>query len=381
MRERVWKHELVGVVGNHIAHYPTPVNISYLWGFGSLAGLCLVIQMLTGIFLAMHYTGSIAEAMASVEHIMRDVNNGWLIRYMHANGAGVFFIVVYIHIIRGLYYGSYNKPRDHVWASGIVIFFLMMGTGFIGYVLPWGQMSLWGATVITNMVSAVPVVGGSIVEWLWGGFSVNDATLHRFFSIHYTLPFVLAGLALVHIVLVHVDGSNNPLGVESKVGKMPFYPYCYVKDLFIFMMMFTVLNYLVFFRPNMLGHSDNYIEANAMKTPEHIVPEFYFLPFYAILRAIPNKLGGVIAMVLAIACLLLLPYINTSEVRSNRFRPLMKKLFWLFVADGLMLGWLGGCVVEYPYTELGQIGSVYYFTYLLVLIPAVGVMENRMARR
>lgn len=337
--------------------------------------------MLTGIFLAMHYTGSIAEAMASVEHIMRDVNNGWLIRYMHANGAGMFFIIVYIHIIRGLYYGSYNKPRDHVWASGIVIFFLMMGTGFIGYVLPWGQMSLWGATVITNMVSAVPVVGGSVVEWLWGGFSVNDATLHRFFSIHYTLPFVLAGLALVHIVLVHVDGSNNPLGVESKVGKMPFYPYCYVKDLFVFMMMFTVLNYLVFFRPNMLGHSDNYIEANAMKTPEHIVPEFYFLPFYAILRAIPNKLGGVVAMVLAIACLLLLPYINTSEVRSNRFRPLMKKLFWLFVADGLMLGWLGGCVVEYPYTELGQIGSVYYFTYLLVLIPAVGILENRMARR
>lgn len=375
MRERWSKNEILGMASNHIVDYPTPGNLSYGWGFGSLAGLCLVIQIVTGIFLAMHYCAHVDLAFGSVEHIMRDVNNGWMLRYFHSNGASMFFIVVYIHMFRGLYYGSYSNPRGHLWCSGVLLFFLMMATGFIGYVLPWGQMSLWGATVITNLVSAVPVVGKSIVEWLWGGFSVDNATLNRFFSLHYLLPFLIAGLSLVHLVLLHIEGSSNALGVDTKVDKIGFYPYCYVKDLFGFLVLFGGLGYLVFFNPNVLGHSDNYILADSMKTPEHIVPEWYFLPFYAILRTITHKLGGVVAMLLAIVGLMLLPYINTGEVRSGAFRPLMRKLFWLFVGDCVLLGWIGQKAVDYPYQEVGQVLGLFYFVFLFVLIPGVSRFE------
>lgn len=381
MRERWVKNDVLSVVNNHIVDYPTPANLSYLWGFGSLAGLCLVIQIATGIFLAMHYTGHVDLAMASVEHIMRDVKNGWLIRYLHANGASFFFIVVYIHMFRGLYYGSYSQPRGHLWCSGVLILLLMMGTGFIGYVLPWGQMSYWGATVITNLVSAIPVIGKSIVEWLWGGFSVDNPTLNRFFSLHYTLPFIIAALALVHLVLLHIDGSSNPLGVDTKVDKIGFYPYCYVKDLFVFLVLVGILSGFVFFSPNLLGHPDNYIGADSMQTPAHIVPEWYFLPFYAILRSIPDKLGGVIAMLLSIVGLMALPYINTSEVRSSTFRPLYRKLYWIFVADCFILGWIGQKAVEYPYIEIGQIGSAFYFMFIFVLVPLVGRFETSVMRR
>lgn len=381
MQNRWTKQPLLAVVNNHIVDYPTPVNISYLWGFGSLAGLCLVIQILTGIFLAMHYTPHVDLAFASVEHIMRDVNNGWLLRYLHANGASMFFTVVFLHMFRGLYYGSYAYPRGHLWCSGVLILFLMMATGFIGYVLPWGQMSFWGATVITNLISAIPFVGEPIVQWVWGGFSVDNPTLNRFFSLHYTLPFIIAALALVHLALLHLDGSNNPLGVDSSVDKMPFYPYFYVKDLLGFLALMTVFMGFVFFYPNALGHSDNYIPANPMVTPAHIVPEWYFLPFYAILRSIPHKLGGVVAMGAAIAGLALLPYINTSEVRSSAFRPFFRKCFWLFVVDCLLLGWIGQKVVEYPYVEVGQVATLYYFFFLFVIIPGLGLLESHLLRR
>lgn len=380
MRERWVKQKVLSVLNNHLVDYPTPGNLSYLWGYGSLAGLCLVIQIVTGILLAMHYTAHIDLAFTSVEHIMRDVNNGWLLRYMHANGATMFFGIVYIHMMRGLYYGSYSGPRGHLWCSGVLILLLMMGTGFIGYVLPWGQMSFWGATVITNLVSAIPYCGEEIVKWLWGGYGVENPTLNRFFSLHYTLPFIIAGLALVHLVLLHMDGSSNPLGVESKGDKIGFYPYFYVKDLYGLLIMLTVLSYIVFYKPNVIGHSDNYIQANAMITPAHIVPEVYFLPFYAILRSIPHKLGGVIAMGASIAGLMLLPYINTSEVRSNVFRPVMRKLYWLFVVDCVILGWIGQKAVEYPYIEVGQIATVYYFGYLFILIPVMGRLESYIMR-
>ena len=380
MTNRWTKQPLLAVVNNHIVDYPTPVNLSYLWGFGSLAGLCLVIQIVTGIFLAMHYTAHVDLAFASVEHIMRDVNNGWLLRYLHANGASFFFIVVYLHIFRGLYYGSYAHPRGHLWSSGVLILLLMMGTGFIGYVLPWGQMSFWGATVITNLVSAIPFIGDPIVEWVWGGFSVDNPTLNRFFSLHYTLPFIIAGLALVHLALLHLEGSSNPLGVDSSSDKMPFFPYFYVKDLFGFLLLMTVFSYFVFFHPNTLGHPDNYIPANPMVTPAHIVPEWYFLPFYAILRSIPHKLGGVIAMIAAILGLILLPYINTSEVRSSAFRPIFRKFYWLFVVDCLILGWIGQNVVEYPYIEIGQVATIFYFFFLFLLLPLLGKIESKIIR-
>lgn len=374
------KDPILSVVNNHIVDYPTPINLSYLWGFGSLAGLCLVIQIVTGIFLAMHYTAHVDLAFASVEHIMRDVNNGWLLRYLHANGASFFFIVVYLHMFRGLYYGSYAYPRGLLWSSGVVILILMMATGFIGYVLPWGQMSFWGATVITNLISAVPVVGEPIVEWVWGGFSVDNPTLNRFFSLHYTLPFIIAALALVHLALLHVDGSSNPLGIDSTSDKISFYPYFYVKDLLGFFILMVLFMGFVFFYPNTLGHPDNYIPANPMVTPPHIVPEWYFLPFYAILRSIPHKLGGVVAMGAALVGFLALPHINTSEVRSSVFRPIFRQFYWLFVADCLVLGWIGQNVVEYPYVEVGQVATFYYFFFLLVLIPGLGVLENKLMR-
>ena len=374
------KHSILSFIDSHIINYPTPINLNYMWSFGSSAGICLGIQILTGIFLAMHYSSHVDYAFSSVEHIMRDVNNGWLIRYLHANGASMFFIVTYCHIFRGLYFGSYMAPRGPLWNSGVIIFLLMMGTGFMGYVLPWGQMSFWGATVITNLASAVPFVGGAIVEWLWGGFSVDNATLNRFFSLHYLLPFVITGLVLVHLSLLHTVGSNNPLGINKNVDSVSFYPYFYVKDLLAFFGLIALFSFFVFFFPNVLGHADNYIPANPLVTPSHIVPEWYFLPFYAILRSIPDKLGGVVAMVAAILILLLLPIINTSEIRSSKFRPLYGIAYWFLVADFLILGWLGQQPVETPFLELGQVATGFYFLFFLVLFPAIGLIEKELVR-
>ena len=380
MRERWTKNSLLSIANNHIIDYPTATNISYLYGFGSLAGLMLVVQILTGIFLAMHYTPHIDLAFSSVEHIMRDVNNGWLIRYAHANGASFFFLVVYIHIGRGLYYGSYMTPREHLWASGVIIFILMMATAFMGYVLPWGQMSFWGATVITNLFSAIPLIGDSIVQWLWGGFSVDNATLNRFFSLHYLLPFLIAGLVIAHLVLLHTNGNTNPLGIESKTDTVPFYPYLYVKDLFGFIVLMALFTFVVYFYPNSLGHPDNYIPANPMVTPAHIVPEWYFLPFYAVLRSIPDKLGGVLAMGGALVMLLLMPLLNTSEIRSTAFRPIFRKLYWFLMADFLILGWIGGNEVETPFIEIGQNATVLYFAFFLIFVPVLGKLEAILMR-
>ena len=374
------KDYLLAILDNHIVDYPSPINLSYAWSFGALAGICLVIQLVTGIFLAMHYTPHIDLAFSSVEHIMRDVNNGWLIRYMHANGASMFFIVVYSHIFRGLYYGSFMAPRQHLWCSGVIIFLLMMATAFMGYVLPWGQMSFWGATVITNLFSAIPVVGPSIVDWLWGGFCVDNATLNRFFSLHFVMPFVIAGLVIAHIALLHKDGSNNPLGTSTSSDKIPFYPYFYAKDLFSFMVFILFFSIILFYYPNLLGHPDNYIPANPMSTPAHIVPEWYFLPFYAILRSIPDKLGGVVAMGGAIVILLTLPFTNTSEVRSGTFRPIYRKSFWFLFANFLLLGWIGQEVVEQPYTLIGQIGTAFYFFFFFFFMPGIGIVEKVLMR-
>jgi ubiquinol-cytochrome c reductase cytochrome b subunit len=373
---RFFRKPILSTLNDHIIDYPTPTNINYFWSFGSIAGICLVIQLVTGIFLAMHYTPHVDLAFNSVEHIMRDVNFGWLIRYIHSNGASMFFIIVYSHIARGLYFGSYITPRALLWCSGVIIFLLMMATGFLGYVLPWGQMSFWGATVITNLFTAIPVIGESIAYWLWGGFSVDNATLNRFFSLHYLLPFVITGLVFIHLILLHLDGSGNPLGLNNTPDRVPFYPYFYVKDLFAFMSFIVFFSVFVFFFPNMLGHPDNYIEANAMVTPAHIVPEWYFLPFYAILRSIPNKLGGVVTMVLAIVVLLLLPFINTSVTSSARFRPFFKVFYWFFIIDVVLLGWLGAQPVEAPFILIGQLATVYYFIFLIILIPNIGLLEN-----
>ncbi len=355
---------------------PEPSNISYLWGFGSILGLCLVIQILTGIFLAMHYTPHVDMAFNSVEHIMRDVNYGWVLRYLHANGASMFFIAVFIHIGRGIYYGSYLKTM--VWGIGVVIFIVMMATAFIGYCLVWGQMSLWGATVITNLISAIPFIGTDIVQWVWGGFSVSNATLNRFFSLHYLLPFVIAALALIHIIALHEYGSSNPIGITANIDKIPFHPYLTVKDVGGFIMVIIFLMYLVHFAPNALGHPDNYIMANPLVTPPHIVPEWYFLFAYAILRSIPNKLLGVIALASSLLVLLTLPFAHTSKIKSSQFRPISKLLFWLFVSDFLLLTWIGMCPVETPYVEVGQICTVFYFSYFLILQPLVGWIENKL---
>jgi len=375
---RILNRPIINLLNDHLIDYPTPVNINYLWNFGSMAGIFLVVQILTGIFLAMHYTPHVDLAFLSVEHIMRDVNNGWLIRYLHANGASMFFGVVYIHIARGIYYGSYQKPRGFVWVAGVVILILMMATAFMGYVLPWGQMSFCAATVITNLFSAFPIVGEPIVAWLWGGFSVDNATLNRFFSFHYLLPFLIVGAVLAHLAVLHQNGSNNPLGVHSGIDKIPFYPYFIIKDLFSWVIAFVFYFGFVFFAPNYLGHTDNYIEANAMVTPAHIVPEWYFLPFYAILRSIPHKLGGVIAMFAALLVLFLLPYLNTSEIRSSSFRPLHRQFFWLLVLDYFVLGWIGGCAPETPYLEIGQIATFFYFFYFLFIVPFLGVLEKKL---
>jgi len=375
---RLLNKPVVNVFSNHLIDYPTPININYFWNFGSMAGIFLVVQLLSGIFLAMHYSPQVDLAFLSVEHIMRDVNNGWLLRYLHANGASLFFGVVYIHIARGLFYGSYQKPRGFAWSMGVLTFILMMATAFMGYVLPWGQMSFWAATVITNLFSAIPLVGEAIVAWLWGGFSVDNATLNRFFSFHYLLPFLIVGAVLLHLVAVHQNGSNNPLGVAGNVDKVAFYPFFVIKDLYSWVIAFIFFFFFVCFVPNYLGHTDNYIEANPMVTPSHIVPEWYFLPLYAILRSIPHKLGGVIAMFAALLILFLLPFLNSSEIRSSSFRPIHKQFFWLFILNYFILGWVGGCAPESPYLEIGQLATVFYFVYFFFFLPFLGFIEKRL---
>lgn len=376
---RLNKNYLLAFIDSHIIHYPTPINLNYAWSFGSLSGLCLVIQIITGLFLAMHYTPHIDLAFSSVEHIMRDVNNGWLIRYMHANGASMFFVVVYCHIFRGLYYGSYMHPRQLLWCSGVLIFILMMATAFMGYVLPWGQMSFWGATVITSLVTAVPLVGQSVVEWLWGGFIVDNATLNRFFSLHFFLPFIIAGLSLLHLALLHKDGSNNPLGVDTSMDKIPFYPYFVIKDAFAFFSFLFVFLIFLFYFPNTLGHPDNYILADSLHTPAHIVPEWYFLPFYAILRSIPDKLAGVVAMFSAILILFVLPWLDSCKVKSANYRPLFRIFTYIFFINFIILGYLGGEVAEEPYITFSQISTIWYFTHFLVILPLLSKFEKTKA--
>ena len=364
---------------HHEMHeYPTPKNLNYWWNFGSLAGIVLVIMIMSGIVLAMHYTAHVDHAFQSVERIMRDVNYGWLVRYIHANGASFFFIVVYIHIFRGLYYGSYKAPRELLWMLGVVILILMMATAFMGYVLPWGQMSFWGATVITNLFSAIPVVGDSIVTLLWGGFSVDNPTLNRFFALHYLLPFVIVGVVVLHIVALHRFGSNNPLGIDvrGKQDTISFHPYYTVKDAFGLGVFLILLSAVVFFLPNSMGHPDNYIPANPMVTPAHIVPEWYFLPFYAILRAVPDKLFGVLAMFAAIGVLFILPWLDRSPVRSATFRPIYKIMFWVFLVDCVALTWLGAKPAEGIYVVLSRLCTVYYFFHFVILLPALSIFET-----
>ena len=375
---RIFKsHPLLKMVNSYVVDSPTPSNISYLWNFGSLLGFCLVIQIVTGVTLGMHYTPSVLEAFDSIEHIMRDVNNGWLIRYLHSNTASAFFFIVYLHIGRGIYYGSYKAPRTLVWTIGTVILILMMATAFLGYVLPYGQMSLWGATVITNLMSAIPWIGQDIVEFLWGGFSVNNATLNRFFSLHFVLPFVLAALALMHLIALHDSaGSGNPLGVSANYDRLPFAPYFLFKDLITIFIFIIVLSVFVFFMPNMLGDSENYVMANPMQTPPAIVPEWYLLPFYAILRSIPNKLLGVIAMFSALLALLSLPFTDLSKLRGIQFRPLSKIVFYIFVVNFLILMQLGAKHVESPFIEFGQISTALYFAHFLIITPFVTLLEN-----
>jgi quinol-cytochrome oxidoreductase complex cytochrome b subunit len=374
---KLLKRPILKIATEHVVDYPTPINFNYWYNFGLLSAVCLLIQFITGIFLAMHYTPHVDYAWLSVEHIMRDVNYGWLIRYMHANGASMFFIVVYIHLLRGLYYGSYKSPRGLVWGLGVVILILMMATGFIGYVLPWGQMSFWAATVITNLFSAIPGIGVPLVEFLWGGFSVDNATLNRFFSLHYLLPFILLGLVMLHIAVLHQVGSSNPIGLHGgDIDTIDFYPYLYVKDLFGFLCFIVFFSYFLFFDPNLLGHPDNYIIANPMLTPSHIVPEWYFLPYYAILRSIPDKLGGVVAMGASLGILSLLPLVNTSNIRSSFFRLFNRYFFWSWLSNALVLGWIGGNPVEDPYIFIGQATTFIYFGYLIFLLPGLGIFER-----
>ena len=375
LKEKFLRLPIISIIHDHIVTYPTPSNINYFWSFGSLAGLCLVLQIITGIFLAMHYTPHVNNAFNSVEHIMRDVNNGWLLRYLHANGASIFFAVVYAHMGRGIYFGSFKYPRRSLWLSGIILFILMMATAFMGYVLPWGQMSFWGATVITNLFSAIPIYGEQITYWLWGGFSVDNATLNRFFSLHYLLPFVITGLVLVHLILLHQVGSNNPLGIDPRFDQISFYPYFYVKDLFSLLILLTILMSLVIYNPNLLGHPDNYTEANALVTPAHIVPEWYFLPFYAILRAVPNKFWGVAYLAGSIMLLIFLPLSNEAPILSARFRPIFKLFFWLWISIVVLLGWLGAQPIEYPYLGLSRFGTTLYFIILGMLFSRIDRFE------
>ena len=368
-------------INHNLRDYPTPRNLSYFWNFGSLAGITLVIMIVTGILLAMQYTANADLAFDSVERIMRDVNNGWLLRYIHMNGASMFFIVVFIHIFRGLYYGSFKAPREILWMLGVLILLLMMATAFMGYVLPWGQMSFWGATVITNLFSAFPVVGDYIVTFLWGGFSVDNPTLTRFFVLHYLMPFMIVGVVALHLVALHQFGSNNPLGIDvkSEGDTIPFHPYYTVKDYYGLGVFLIIFFGLVFFAPNFLGHPDNYIPADPLVTPAHIVPEWYFLPFYAILRAVRDKLMGVLLMFSAVLVLFILPWLDTHKVRSAQFRPYYKQFFWLFFINCIILGWVGAMPAEGIYVLISRVCTAYYFIFFLVIMPLLSKFENARA--
>jgi len=368
----------LSIINSYIIDSPSPINLSYIWNYGSLLGLCLIIQIISGVTLAMHYTPEVNLAFLSVEHIMRDVNNGWILRYIHANAASLFFVCVYIHIAKAIYYGSYKEPRGMLWNIGVIIFLLMMATAFLGYVLPWGSMSYWGATVITNFFSALGPLGPDLVKLIWGGFSVDNATLNRFYSLHYLLPFILAAFAVLHLIALHQHGSNNPLGVSSNYDKISFHPYYIFKDLVGFNWFFLLLIILIFYYPNILGHPDNYIPANPLVTPTHIQPEWYFLPFYAILRSIPDKLGGVIAMFISIIILLSLPITDNSNTRSSSFRPFNKILFWFFVFNFFLLIWIGAKPVTEPFLTIGFYSTCFYFFFFL-FSPVLSFIENSVA--
>nr|WHU53944.1 cytochrome b [Ctenotus superciliaris] len=371
-------HPILKIVNNSFIDLPSPSNISAWWNFGSLLGLCLIIQVLTGLFLAMHYTADISSAFSSVAHICRDVQYGWLIRNLHANGASMFFICLYLHIGRGLYYGSYMFKET--WNIGVILLLLVMATAFVGYVLPWGQMSFWGATVITNLLSAIPYIGTNLVEWIWGGFSVDNATLTRFFTFHFLLPFAIMGASILHLLFLHETGSNNPTGLASNTDKIPFHPYFSYKDLLGATLLLMVLLMLALFSPNLLGDPENFTPANPLVTPPHIKPEWYFLFAYAILRSIPNKLGGVLALLFSILILMLVPALHTSKQRGNAFRPFSQALFWALVSNIIILTWIGGQPVEDPFIIIGQIASTTYFIIFLILMPTVAKMENSLMK-
>nr|BAM14908.1 cytochrome b [Ichthyophis sp. KUHE 38275] len=369
-------HPILKIINNSFIDLPSPSNISSLWNFGSLLGICLISQIITGLFLAMHYTADTTSAFSSVAHICRDVNYGWLMRNIHANGASMFFICIYVHIGRGIYYGSYLFKET--WNIGIILLLLVMATAFVGYVLRWGQMSFWGATVITNLLSATPYAGDTLVQWIWGGFSVDKATLTRFFSFHFILPFLIVGMSILHLIFLHETGSNNPTGLDSNTDKIPFHPYFSYKDALGFMIMLSLLATMALFFPNLLGDPENFTPANPLVTPPHIKPEWYFLFAYAILRSIPNKLGGVLALLLSILILFIIPMLHTSKQRAMTFRPATQMMFWLIVANMAILTWIGGQPVEEPFITIGQISSILYFMLFIILIPLIGLAENKL---